>query len=148
VSAAQYHPHVPYRTTLGDFPAADIVARGLTLLLIVLAIDGGLLLIGFIGYVVAACRRYQQATALDAAQQHHHRPRRLPPLLTQASSQSLGFPGWAVGEHADRAHTDHDLAGGRTLEATSIQPPARLMSTSCHPGGLTASRAQEFWIGA
>jgi hypothetical protein len=47
--------------------AADILARVLTLLLIVLAVAGGLLLIGFIGYVVAACRRYQQATTLDAA---------------------------------------------------------------------------------
>ena len=46
---------------------ADILARVLTLLLIVLAVAGGLLLIGLIGYVVAACRRYQQATALDAA---------------------------------------------------------------------------------
>jgi hypothetical protein len=45
--------------------AADILARVLTLLLIVLAVVGGLLLIGFIGYVVAACRRYQQATTLD-----------------------------------------------------------------------------------
>jgi hypothetical protein len=43
--------------------AADILARVLILLLIVLAVAGGLLLIGFIGYVVAACRRYQQATA-------------------------------------------------------------------------------------
>ena len=50
--------------------AADILARVLTLLLIVLAVAGGLLLIGFIGYVVAACRRYQQATALEAAQHH------------------------------------------------------------------------------
>jgi hypothetical protein len=32
----------------------------LTLLLVVLAVGGGLLLIGFIGYVVLACRRYQQ----------------------------------------------------------------------------------------
>jgi hypothetical protein len=50
--------------------AADILARVLTLLLIVLAVAGGLLLIGFIGYIVAACRRYQQATALEAAQHH------------------------------------------------------------------------------
>jgi hypothetical protein len=48
----------------------DILARMLTFLLIVLAVSGGLLLIGFIGYVVAACRRYQQATALEAAQHH------------------------------------------------------------------------------
>jgi predicted membrane channel-forming protein YqfA (hemolysin III family) len=55
---------------LGVVLAADILARVLTLLLIVLAVAGGLLLIGFIGYVVAACRRYQQATAPDAAQHH------------------------------------------------------------------------------
>src|SRR5262245_37166784 len=54
----------------GVILAANIVAPVLTLLLIVLAIAGGLLLIGFIGYVVAACRRYQQATTLDAAQHH------------------------------------------------------------------------------
>jgi hypothetical protein len=52
---------------LGLVLAADILARVLTLLLVVLAVAGGLLLIGFIGYVVAACRRYQQATTLDAA---------------------------------------------------------------------------------
>ena len=55
----------------GVILAADILARALTLLLIVLAVAGGLLLIGFIGYAVAACRRYHQATALDAAQQLH-----------------------------------------------------------------------------
>jgi hypothetical protein len=54
--------------------AVDILARVLTLLLIVWAVAGGLLLIGFIGYVVAACRRYQQATALEATQ-HHWRSR-------------------------------------------------------------------------
>jgi hypothetical protein len=55
---------------VGVVLAVDILARVLTLLLIVLAVVGGLLLIGFIGYVVAACRRYQQATALEAAQHH------------------------------------------------------------------------------
>ena len=55
---------------LGVILAAGILARVLTLLLIVLAVAGGLLLIGFIGYVVAACRRYQQATAQEAAQHH------------------------------------------------------------------------------
>ena len=44
----------------GVILAADILARVLTLLLIVLAVAGGLLLIGFTCYVVAACRRYQQ----------------------------------------------------------------------------------------
>ena len=51
--------------------AAMVLAHVLTFLLIGLAVAGGLLLIGFIGYVVAACRRYQQATALEAAQQLH-----------------------------------------------------------------------------
>jgi hypothetical protein len=54
----------------GVILAADILARVLTFVLIGLAVAGGLLLIGFIGYVVAACRRYQQATALEAAQHH------------------------------------------------------------------------------
>jgi hypothetical protein len=54
----------------GVILAADILVRVLTLLLIVLAVAGGLLLIGFIGYVVTACRHYQQVTALDAAQHH------------------------------------------------------------------------------
>jgi hypothetical protein len=40
--------------------AADIVARVLTLLLIVLAIGGAVLAIGLIAYVILACRRYQQ----------------------------------------------------------------------------------------
>jgi len=53
---------------LGVVLAADILARVLTLLLVVLAVAGGLLLIGLIGYVVLACRRYQQQdTWLNAA---------------------------------------------------------------------------------
>ena len=49
-------------------PACGGLARVLTLLLVVLAVGGGLLLIGFIGYVVLACRRYQQQdTWLNAA---------------------------------------------------------------------------------
>ena len=76
MDGAHTHGHGP--TGLGELVvlgagialAADILARVLTLLLIVLAVAGGLLLIGFIGYVVAACRRYQQATALEAAQHH------------------------------------------------------------------------------
>jgi hypothetical protein len=49
-----------------------VLARVLTFVLIGLAVAGGLLLIGLVGYVVAACRRYQRATALEAA--HHHWP--------------------------------------------------------------------------
>ena len=53
---------------LGVIRAADIVARVLTLLLVVLAVGGGVLAIGLIGCVVLACRRYQQhETWLNAA---------------------------------------------------------------------------------
>jgi hypothetical protein len=53
---------------LGVVVAADILARVLTLLLVVLAVVGGVLVIGLIGYVVLACRRYQQQdTWLNAA---------------------------------------------------------------------------------
>lgn len=44
----------------GAVVAADVLARVLTLLLVVLAIGGGVLVIGLISYVVLACRRYQQ----------------------------------------------------------------------------------------
>ena len=53
---------------LGVVLAADILARVLTLLLVVLAVGGGVLVAGVIGYVVLACRRYQQQdTWLNAA---------------------------------------------------------------------------------
>jgi hypothetical protein len=53
---------------LGIVLAADILARVLTFLLVVLAVGGGVLVIGLIGYVVLACRRYQQQdTWLNAA---------------------------------------------------------------------------------
>ena len=52
---------------------------------------------------------------------------RPPPV--QISLQLLDLAAWTFGEHADRAHTHHDLAGGRMMWQTSIQPPARLMST-------------------
>jgi hypothetical protein len=45
---------------VGVVLAADVLARVLTLLLVILAIGGGVLMIGLIGYVVLACRRYQQ----------------------------------------------------------------------------------------
>ena len=44
-----------------------VLARVLTFVLIGLAVAGGLLVFGLIGYVVAACRRHQQATVLEAA---------------------------------------------------------------------------------
>jgi hypothetical protein len=51
---------------LGIVVAADVLARVLTFLLVVLAVVGGVLVLGLIGYVVAACRRYQQASMLEA----------------------------------------------------------------------------------
>ena len=54
---------------LGVVLAADILARVLTLLLVVLAVGGAVLVAGLIGYVVLACRRYQQqGTWLNEAQ--------------------------------------------------------------------------------
>ena len=55
---------------LGVVLAADILARVLTLLLVVLAVGGGLLVAGLIGYVVLACRRYQQQTVWQDAMLH------------------------------------------------------------------------------
>jgi hypothetical protein len=74
MDGAHTHGHGP--TGLGELVAigagvvlaASVLARVMTFLLIGLAVAGGLLVIGFIGYVVAACRRYQQATAHEAAQ--------------------------------------------------------------------------------
>jgi hypothetical protein len=75
------HTHGHGSTGLGELVvlafgvvlAADILARVLTLLLVVLAVGGGVLVAGLIGYVVLACRRYQQQDAwLNAA------PRGLP----------------------------------------------------------------------
>jgi hypothetical protein len=73
MDGAHTHGHGP--TGLGELVAlgagialaAVVLARVMTFLLIGLAVAGGLLVIGLIGYIVAACHRYQQATALDAA---------------------------------------------------------------------------------
>jgi hypothetical protein len=63
-------------------------------------------------------------------QQHHRRPRRLPPPGWQVGVQLLDLAAWTVGEHADRARTDHDLAG-RADDAGNLDPtPARLLSAS------------------
>jgi len=74
MDGAHTHRHGP--TGLGELVvlalavvlASNILARVLTLLLIVLAVGGGVLVAGLIGYVVLACRRYQQQHAwLNAA---------------------------------------------------------------------------------
>jgi hypothetical protein len=74
---------------LGVVLAADILARVLTFVLIGLAVAGGLLLIGFIGYVVLACRRYQHATALEAAQPYWPVMPEDPPRVVNADPVSL-----------------------------------------------------------
>jgi hypothetical protein len=74
MDGAHTHGHGP--TGLGELVAlgagialaAGVLARVLTYLLIGLAVGGGVLVIGLIGYVVLACRRYQQQeTWLNAA---------------------------------------------------------------------------------
>ena len=74
MDGAHTHGHAPSGLgelvvlALGVVLAADILARVLTLLLVVLAVGGGVLVAGVIGYVVLACRRYQQQeTWLNAA---------------------------------------------------------------------------------
>src|SRR5215470_14396860 len=95
MDGAHTHDHSPSGLgelvvlAFGVILAADILARVPTLLLIVLAVAGGLLLIGFIGYVVAACRRYQQATALDAAQNHWPVAPEDPPRVVNADPVPL-----------------------------------------------------------
>ena len=53
---------------VGAVVTASVLERVLTAVLICAAVAAGLLVIGLVGYVVAACRRYQQHAAwLDAA---------------------------------------------------------------------------------
>ena len=74
MDGAHTHGHGP--TGLGELAAigagaalaAMVLARVMAFLLIALEVAGGLLVIGFTGYVVLACRRYHQATAPQAAQ--------------------------------------------------------------------------------
>jgi len=75
MDGAHTHGHSPgglgelLLLVVGAVLAAEVLARVLTLLLVVLAVAGGLLVIGLIGYVVLACRRYQQqGTWLNEAQ--------------------------------------------------------------------------------
>jgi hypothetical protein len=70
-------------------------------------------------------------------QQHHHRPRRRPPPALQLGAQLLDLAARTFGEHADRAHADHDLAGwiddGGNLDTT----PGEADVNAPHPGSLT-----------
>jgi hypothetical protein len=53
----------------------------------------------------------------------------------------------AVGEHADRAHTDHDLAGGWMMWQLRSNP-RRGCCQRPSAAGLTPGYAQNLWIGA
>jgi hypothetical protein len=45
----------------------------------------------------------------------------LPPPALQVRPQLLDLAAWTFGEHADRAHTDHDLAG-RVDDGGNLDP--------------------------
>ena len=126
----------------GVILAADILTRVLTLLLIVLAIGGGVLVIGLIGYVVAACRRYQQATALEAAQHHwpvvpddlpravNADPVPLRQAITELQAQLLAARGGLPAADASRHQHLHlhgltpDQAAAIIAQLQARQPPA------------------------
>ena len=46
-------------------------------------------------------------------------------MAPQISPQPLNFVVWTVGEHADRAHTDHDLAGWKDVVRQPRSNPRR-----------------------
>jgi hypothetical protein len=109
---------------LGVILAADILARVLTLLLVVLAVGGGVLVAGLIGYVVLACRRYQQQdTWLNAA------PRRWPDVPDDPPRAVLDDP-----VTLRQAITELQA---RLLAARGDLPPAAAGSQHLHLHGLT-----------
>ena len=132
MDGAHTHGHGP--TGLGELVAicagialaAMVLARVLTFLLIGLAVAGGLLVLGFIGYVVVACRRYQQATALEAAQQFSPvgpedplRPMNADPVplrqaIAELQAQLLAERGCLPA--VDRSHHEHLHFHGLTPE--------------------------------
>ena len=111
--------------------AAGILARVLTLLLIVLAVTGGLLLIGFIGHVVAACRRYQQVTAPDAAQHHW-------PVLPEDPPRALNADPVTLRQAITELHAQLLIARGSRPAADAPQ------HQHLHFHGLTPEQAAAF----
>jgi hypothetical protein len=65
----------------------------------------------------------------------------IPPPAAQIGLHLLDFTGWTVGEHADRAHTDHDLAGWVGDMGNFDPTPARLTSTPHRPVSRVLCRA-------
>jgi hypothetical protein len=66
----------------------------------------------------------------------------------QVTPQLLDLAAWTFGERADRAHTDHDLAGlagvGGNLDPAHREADVNAPS----PGSLIPGYAQNFSIGA
>ena len=74
-------------------------------------------------------------------QQDHHRPGGLPPPAVQIPAQLLDLAAWTIGEHADRAHTDHDLAG-RVDDGGNLDPTPREADVNApHPATTPATRS-------
>jgi hypothetical protein len=113
---------------LGVVLAVDILARVLTLLLVVLTVAGGVLMIGLIGYVVLACRRYQQQErGLNEA------PRGWP--------DALGDPPRAVLDDPVTLRQAITELHAQLLAAHSDLPPAAASSQHLHLHGLTPEQA-------
>ena len=130
---------------LGVVLVADVLARVLTLLLVVLAVGGGVLVAGLIGYVVLACRRYQQQqdTWLNAAP---HRwpdvpgdppravlddPVPLRQAITELQAQLLAARGGLP--PVDCSHHQHLHFHGLTPSRPPPSSPS--CTTATHPGG-------------
>jgi hypothetical protein len=81
-------------------------------------------------------------------QQDHYRPGGLPPPAVQLSAQLPDLAAWTIGEHADRAHTDHDLAGWRDDGGNLDPTPGEAEVNAPSPASLIPGYAQNSWIGA
>jgi hypothetical protein len=55
----------------------------------------------------------------------------------QIIAELLDLASWIVGEHADRAHTDHDLAGWVDDVGNFDPTPGEADVNAHHPGSLT-----------
>jgi hypothetical protein len=129
---------------LGVVLAADILARVLTLLLVVLAVGGGVLVAGLIGYVVLACRRYQQKDAWlnvgphgwpivpkDPPQAVNADPVPLRQAITELQTQLLATRAGLPATDAER-HQHLHLHGLTPEQAAAIMTK---LQDRYHPGG-------------
>jgi hypothetical protein len=144
MDGAHTHGHGP--TGLGELVvlalgvalAVDILAHVLTFLLIVLAVTGGLLVIGLVGYVVVACRRYRQATIEaappwpvvpeDAPRAVNADPVTLRQAITELHAQLMasraGLPAVSHHQHLHFHGLTPELAAAIIAQLQARQPPA------------------------